>query len=135
MVEKTFLAETVRLDEVIEFIDEQLEKADCPTKTRIQLDVAVEEIFINVAHYAYHPDVGAVEIKVMVTENPKTAVITFSDSGKPFNPLDNPDPDITLSAEERKIGGLGIYMVKKTMDDIRYEFTDGKNRLTIVKSL
>lgn len=135
MVAKTFVAETVRLEEVIEFIDEQLEAADCPPKTQIKLDVAVEEIFVNVAHYAYHPDVGAVEIKVDITQNPKTAVISFSDSGKPFNPLDNPDPDTTLSAEERPIGGLGIYMVKNTMDDVRYEFIDGRNCLTIVKNL
>lgn len=133
MVVKTFNAETVRLDEVIEFIDEQLEQAYCPMKTQMQLDVAAEEIFVNVAHYAYHPDIGEVEIKVEITENPKAAVITFSDSGKPFNPLENPDPDITLSAEERKIGGLGIFMVKKTMDSVKYEFSEGKNCLTIEK--
>lgn len=134
MVVKRLNAETVRLDEVLEFIDGQLEKADCPMKTQMQIDVAAEEIFVNVANYAYHPEVGAVEIRVEITENPKTAVITFSDSGKPFNPLENPEPDITLSAEERKIGGLGIYMVKKIMDDVRYEFADDQNCLTIKKS-
>lgn len=135
MVVKTFNAETESLDEVIEFLDEQLEEVDCPIKTKLQLDVAVEEVFINVASYAYYPDVGTVEITVGITENPKTAVISFSDSGKPFNPLEKPDPDITLSAEERKIGGLGIFMVKKTMDDVRYEFKNGRNCLTIVKNL
>lgn len=134
MVVKKLTAETIRLDEVLEFIDEQLEKADCPIKTQMQIDVAAEEIFVNVAHYAYHPEIGEVEIRVEITENPKTAVITFSDSGKPFNPLDNPEPDITLSAEERGIGGLGIFMVKNTMDDVRYEFVGGQNCLTITKS-
>lgn len=133
MVAKKFNAETVRLDEVIEFIDEQLEQADCPIKIQMQLDIAVEEIFVNVAHYAYHPDVGEVEIKVEITENPKAAVITFLDSGKPFNPLEKPDPDITLSLEERKVGGLGIFMVKKTMDDVKYEFVNGHNCLELTK--
>ena len=133
MVVKRLNAETARLDEVLEFIDEQLEQADCPLKTQMQIDVAVEEVFVNVAHYAYHPEIGAVEIRVEITDNPKTAVITFSDSGRPFNPLDKPDPDITLSAEERGIGGLGIFMVKNTMDDVRYEFVDGHNCLTITK--
>lgn len=133
MVAKKFNAETVRLDEVIEFIDEQLEQADCPIKIQMQLDIAVEEIFVNVAHYAYHPDVGEVEIKVEITENPKAAVITFLDSGKPFNPLEKPDPDITLSLEERKLGGLGIFMVKKTMDDVKYVFVNGHNCLELTK--
>lgn len=61
--------------------------------------------------------------------------ITFSDSGKPYNPLEKPDPDVTLSAEERSIGGLGIFMVKKSMDDMRYEYKDGQNILTITKRL
>ena len=133
MVAKKFNAETVRLDEVIEFIDEQLEQADCPIKIQMQLDIAVEEIFVNVAHYAYHPDVGEVEIKVEITENPKAAVVTFLDSGKPFNPLEKPDPDITLSLEERKVGGLGIFMVKKTMDDVKYVFVIGHNCLELTK--
>lgn len=135
MVVKRLNAEPLKFKEAVDFIDEQLEKADCPMKTKVQIKVAAEEIFVNVAHYAYHQEVGEVEIRVEITENPKSAVITFSDSGKPFNPLEKPDPDITLSAEERDIGGLGIFMVKNTMDDVRYEFVDGQNCLTITKSL
>ena len=135
MVVKRLNAEPLKFKEAVDFIDEQLEKADCPMKTKVQIKVAAEEIFVNVAHYAYHQEVGEVEIRVEITENPKSAVITFSDSGKPFNPLDKPDPDITLSAEERDIGGLGIFMVKNTMDDVRYEFVGGRNCLTITKNL
>ena len=135
MDKKTFDAETINLDEVLEFIDSRLEENDCPMKTQIQLNVAAEEIFVNVAHYAYHPEIGIVEVCVEFEENPRRVHVTFIDSGRPFNPLDKPDPDITLSADEREIGGLGIYMVKNTMDDVIYEFSDGKNHLTMVKNL
>lgn len=135
MEKKTFDAETINLDEVLEFIDGKLEENDCPMKTQIQLNIASEEIFVNVAHYAYKPEIGPVDIIVEFAENPRRVLITFIDSGRPFNPLEKPDPDITLSAEKREIGGLGIYMVKNTMDDVIYKFSDGKNHLTIVKNL
>ena len=133
MEKKTFDAETINLDEVLEFIDGKLEENDCPMKT--QIDVAAEEIFVNVAHYAYHPEIGIVEVCVEFEENPRRVLVTFIDSGRPFNPLEKPDPDITLSAEKREIGGLGIYMVKNTMDDVIYEFSNGQNHLTMVKNL
>lgn len=135
MKKKSFNAETINLDEVIEFINSTLEENDCPMKAQLQIDVAAEEIFVNVAHYAYKPDIGNVDICVDITENPRKAHITFIDKGKPFNPLEKPDPDVTLSADERNEGGLGIYMVKKSMDDVIYELNDGQNRLTIVKNL
>lgn len=134
MVTKTFEAETINLNEVLEFIDSRLEDNDCPMKTQLQIDVAAEEIFVNVAHYAYKPDIGPVEVCVDIVDNPKRAAITFIDSGKPYNPLEAPDPDVTLSLEEREVGGLGIYMVKNSMDDVSYEFAGGQNRLTIVKN-
>ena len=133
MEKKTFDAETINLDEVLAFIDSKLEANDCPMKT--QIDVAAEEIFVNVAHYAYHPEIGIVEVCVEFEENPRRVLVTFIDSGRPFNPLEKPDPDITLSAEKREIGGLGIYMVKNTMDDVIYEFSNGQNHLTMVKNL
>lgn len=118
---------------VIEFADAQLEQSDCPMKTQMQVDVAVEELFSNIARYAYSPITGSATMRVEVTKAPPAVVITFIDNGIPYDPLARPDPDITLSAEERGIGGLGIYMVKKTMDDISYEYKDGQNILRIKK--
>lgn len=133
MEKRIFNAETINLDEVLEFIDSQLGKSGCTMKTQMQIDVAAEEIFVNVAHYAYKPDIGPVEICVELKDDPRRACVTFVDRGRPFDPLEKPDPDITLSADEREVGGLGIYMVKKTMDDVIYKFSDGQNHLTIVK--
>ena len=112
---------------------EQLEAVDRPMKAQMQLEVAVEELFVNTAHYAYAPETGNAAIRTEITAD--TTEVTFIDSGMPYDPLAKPDPDVTLSAEERQIGGLGIYMVKKSMNDVRYEYTDGKNMLTIVKKL
>ena len=124
-----------KLDEVIAFVDAELEAADCSMKTQMKIDVAVEEIFVNIAHYAYTPNVGMADIIVEITGEPAAARITFVDSGVPYNPLAKEDPDVTLSAEKRKIGGLGIFMVKKSMDDVLYEYRDGQNRLTLIKAL
>ena len=127
-------AKTENLDEVLGFVDGLLESAEWPMKSQMQIDVAVEELFVNIAHYAYAPGTGTATIRVNITENPLTAEITLIDSGTPYNPLEKEDPDITLSAEERAIGGLGIFMVKKSMDDIRYKYENGRNILTIIKS-
>ncbi len=121
------------LPDVLAFVDEQLEAADCPMKVQMQIDIAVEEIFVNIANYAYAPEVGTAEICMDVADN--TAVITFKDSGTPYDPLAKADPDVTLSAEERQIGGLGIFMVKKTMDGMEYNYIDGHNILTLKKGL
>lgn len=120
---------------VTAFVDEQLEQLDCPMKTQMQVDIAIDELFSNIAHYAYNPEVGPATVRVEVIEQPLAVVITFIDNGVPYDPLANADPDITLSAEERKIGGLGIYLVKKTMDDVSYEYKDGQNILRIKKDI
>ena len=120
---------------VTAFVDEQLEELDCPMKTQLQVDVAIDELFGNIAHYAYNPEVGAATVRVEVTEDPLSVVITFIDNGVPYDPLAKADPDVTLSAEEREIGGLGIYMVKKSMDDISYEYKNGQNILRIKKHI
>ena len=117
------------------FVDEQLEEAGCPLLTQTAIDIAVEEIFINIASYAYAPGKGVATVQVAVHEAPPCAEITFIDSGMQYDPLAKPDPDITLSARERKKGGLGIFMVKNSMDDVRYAYRDGKNILTIKKNL
>lgn len=123
------------LSKVQGFVDEQLEQLACPVKTQMQVDVAVEELFTNIAFYAYHPEIGSATVCVEVVEKPLAVVITFIDNGVPYDPLAKVDPDITLSAEEREIGGLGIYMVKKTMDDISYEYKNGQNILRIKKNI
>ena len=123
------------LNGVLAFIDSFLEEAECPLKVMYQIDIAAEEIFVNIASYAYGPEGGKAVIEIALEEDPKTAVITFRDSGIPYNPLEREDPDITLSAEERQIGGLGIYMVKKSMDSVIYDYSDGQNILTIRKVL
>ena len=130
------LAATVENIEVVtDFVNEQLEALDCPLKIQMQIDVAIDELFGNIAHYAYSPNVGDATVRLEITEAPLAAVITFIDSGVPYNPLAKEDPDVTLSAEERKIGGLGIYMVKKSMDEMNYEYKNGKNILKIKKNL
>ncbi len=101
----------------------------------MQVQVAVEEIFVNIARYAYDSDDETVTIRVEVGGTPTQAIITFIDHGIPYDPLKKEDPNITLSANERQIGGLGIFMVKKTMDDVKYEYSNGKNILTIFKKL
>lgn len=133
MAEMTFDATAEQLDEVLAFVTGQLDLLDCPPKYRIQIEVAVEELFVNIASYAYRPGTGTADITVEAFDNPKAVEITFKDSGVPYDPLAKQDPDITLSADDRQIGGLGIFMVKKTMDDMRYEHKNNQNVLTIRK--
>ena len=123
------------LPKVISFVNEHLEAADCNTRTQIQIDIAVEELFINIASYAYDPEIGTAVVQVTVTDEPLSVEITFIDNGRQYDPLAKEDPDITLPINKRKKGGLGIFMVKKSMDDIHYEYADGKNILTIKKNL
>lgn len=135
MKELTIAATVENIGTVAEFVNEQLEALDCPMRAQMQIDIAIDELFGNIAHYAYTPDVGDATVRVEVTGEPLAVIITFIDGGVPYDPLKTADPDITLSAEERQIGGLGIYMVKKSMDEITYEYKDGKNILSIKKKL
>lgn len=133
MKELTVPAVLEELGRVTDFINEELEAHGCSPKIRMQIDIAVEEIYVNIAQYAYHPEVGQATVCCAVGGDPLQVTIQFSDSGRPYNPLENQDPDTSLSVEERQIGGLGIYMVKKSMDDITYDYENGKNVLTIKK--
>ena len=135
MTELTVAATVENIETVTDFVNEQLEAMDCPMKAQMQIDVAIDELFSNIAYYAYNPEIGQATVRVEVAEDPLAVVITFIDNGIPYDPLAKADPDTTLSLEERQIGGLGIYMVKKTMDDITYEYQDGKNILKIKKNL
>ena len=123
------------LDTVIGFVEEQLELMDCPMKLSMQICVSLEEIYVNVVNYAYGDSIGKCEI-IMEQEEieaGKKMTLTVKDKGIAFNPLLKENPDITLSVEERKIGGLGIYMVKNSMDVVTYENISGYNVLSMVK--
>ncbi|WP_026527415.1 ATP-binding protein [Butyrivibrio sp. VCD2006] len=134
MKEITLEAKVDNLNNVMVFIDEELESAGCTMKAQMQIDVAVEELFVNIASYAYGDGTGNATIIADVDGAASKATITFIDEGVPYDPLAKDDPDVTLSAAERQIGGLGIFIVKKSMDDVIYKYEDGKNILTIVSS-
>ena len=123
-------AKIENLDMVLEFICAELEECECSMKMQTQIAIAVEEVFVNIAHYAYNPEVGGVVIRVSVEDE---VTIEFEDKGSPYNPLEKTDPDITAGAEEREIGGLGIFMVKKIMDAVEYRHEDNRNMLIIRK--
>lgn len=135
MKELTIDATVENITQVTAFVDEQLEALGCPMKAQMQLDIAIDEIFGNIAHYAYTPQVGPATVQVEIVKDPLSVVVSFIDKGIPYDPLSREDPDVELSAEERKIGGLGIYMVKKSMDEITYEYKDGQNILRIKKQI
>ena len=123
------------LQQVLDFVDSTLDRTECSMKTRLQIAVAVEEVFVNIAHYAYEPGTGSAWIRTELTEAPPAIRIIFMDSGTPFDPMAKEDPDIKQSADERQIGGLGIFMTKKLMDSVEYRYKDGRNILTLVKGL
>jgi len=123
------------LPEVQSFVERFLETVGCGIKASTQIGVAVEEIFVNIASYAYPSSEGDAVVRIEKTQSPPTVVITSIDRGIPYNPLAKEDPDRTLPASERGIGGLGIFMTKKMMDEMAYEYKDGQNILTLIKNL
>ena len=146
------LAVVDNLSQVLDSVNAQLDEEGCSLKTKMQIDVAVEELFVNIANYAYTPDIGNADILIEtmntcpIPEEARKGMseedlsgkwlrVTLSDAGTPFDPLKKDDPDVTLSAQERRIGGLGIFMVKKSMDHMYYEYKDGKNHISIIKKL
>ena len=135
MKEITVDAMIENMNTVTAFVDDFLDQIACPMKSRIQINIVIDEIFGNICHYAYKDSVGAVTVRVESGNTPKAVFLTFTDNGIPYNPLDTEDPDITSSSEERKIGGLGIYLVKKNMDEMKYEYVIQQNRLWMEKRL
>lgn len=135
MKELTVAATIENIPLVTEFVDGELEMMDCPMRAQMQIDIAIDELFSNIARYAYAPGQGQATVRVEKLDAPAAVKVTFIDSGRPYNPLEKDDPDVTLSAEERQIGGLGIFMVKKSMDEVLYRYEDGKNILAIVKRI
>ena len=135
MKELNIVATVENIEVVTDFVNEQLEALDCPMKAQMQIDIAIDELFGNIAHYAYNPEVGEATVRVEVVEDPLAVVITFIDKGVPYDPLAKDDPNITLSAEEREIGGLGIFLIRQIMDKVEYQRIDGKNVLSMSKQL
>ena len=135
MTEWTFEAVAENIPQLTELIDGQLEALDCSMKAQMQIDVAVDEIFGNIARYAYGEGRGDATVRFDFDGTSRMASISFMDRGMPFDPLKKADPDVTLSVEEREVGGLGIYLVKKTMDDMKYRYENGMNILTLYKHI
>jgi len=135
MKEITALAAIENVEPVTDFVNAELEALDCPMKAMTLIDIVIDELFSNIAHYAYDGGKGYATVRVEVKRDPDSVILTFIDSGKPYDPLAKDDPDVTLSAQERKPGGLGIFITKKLMDGIDYEYVDGHNVLMIRKNI
>lgn len=135
MKELTVDAAVENIKVVTDFVTAELETLGCPRRAQLQIAVAIDELFGNIAKYAYSPQVGSATVRLDVEREPLSVIITFIDNGRPFNPLEQTEPDIHAPAEDRPIGGLGIFLVKKTMDLVEYEYRDGQNILRIKKNL
>ena len=136
MREMTVNATPDHIEQVVDFVNEQLDTLGCSDEVRIDVDVAVDELLGNIVQYAYDPDAGIVTVRVHAEEDPLAVVITFLDSGAPFNPLAEERPNTTsLPAKERPLGGLGLFLVKELMDELTYCYRDGHNVLTVRKAL
>ena len=128
-------AEIKNLDQVTDFVLQRPEIAACSKQIRLQLRLAIEEIFVNIASYAYDSEIGPAEVRCEVLPDPLRVVIQFLDGGKPFDPLAKEDADTSEEALFAREGGLGILLVKETMDGVTYTYENGKNILTIEKKL
>lgn len=131
MLKITLKAKTDELDKLMALLEAQLETVKCPMRAMMQIQVAAEEAFVNVAHYAYDSGEGSVNVYLDVRAH--YASLTLEDSGKPYNPLARKEPDITIKAEDRPIGGLGVHLIRKNMDEVNYAYRDRKNLLTMTK--
>lgn len=123
------------IEKVTAFVDGHLKRWGCAGRVQTQIDIAIDEVFGNIAKYAYKPQPGPAAVQVEMTENPPAVILTFTDQGMPFDPLAHADPDTMLKAEERQVGGLGIYLVKRSMDEVYYEYRNGRNILKIKKKI
>ena len=135
MKELLLTASDETLYTVLDAITEELGKYECPEDVRTQILISAEEIFVNIAHYAYGGEPGEATVTIEVSSQPKICTVVFKDKGTPYNPLEKEDPDTTLSADERQIGGLGVFMVKTMMDSVGYKYEDGSNVFTMSKAL
>ena len=131
----TLPAAVENIGKITAFVEGKLEERDCPLKKTMEISMAVDEVMANVAMYAYAPGTGDVTVRFGFEEASRTASVTFIDGGVAFDPLAKEDPDVTLPAEQRKIGGLGIFLVKKTMDEVTYKRENDRNILCIRKKI
>ena len=131
----TMAAEVASIGPVTDYVDMALERLDCPPGQMARINVAVDEVCVNIASYAYAPDKGSMTVQIDFDPGERMVGLTFMDSGTPFDPLQSADPDTTSPARERAIGGLGIFLVKKTMDDMTYRREDGQNILRVRKRI
>ncbi len=135
IAEITLEATVDNIERVTDFVNAELKKLSCPAKAMLQLDIAVDELFGNIVRYAYRPEVGPATVRISVCEDPMAVNVVFIDQGRPYDPLKNEDPDVTKGLDEREIGGLGIFIVKNSMDQISYSYKNGQNILRIKKHL
>jgi anti-sigma regulatory factor (Ser/Thr protein kinase) len=135
MKELLLTASDETLYTVLDAIKEELDKNGCPEDVRTQILISAEEIFVNIAHYAYGGEAGEAVVTIEISSQPKVCTVVFKDKGTPYNPLEKEDPDTTLSADERQIGGLGVFMVKTMMDSVNYRYEDGANVFSMSKAI
>ena len=135
MKEMTLEARQENVRELTAMVVGELEKLDCPMKAQMQIELAIDEIFTNIVSYAYVPGTGDATVRFDFDEASGMVTLSFADRGVPYDPLKKEDPDVSLPASQREIGGLGIFLVKKNMDDMRYEYRDGQNLLTLYKKI
>ena len=135
MKELVLKASDETLYTVLDEIRNTLSENGCDEDAATQIAISAEEVFVNIAHYAYGGEAGEAIVDIELTTDPKIIRITFKDRGIPYNPLEKQDPDTDLSADERAVGGLGIFMVKTMMDNVEYRYEDGQNILTIEKNI
>lgn len=137
LYEKELMVKAVieELDCVLNLVRQGVSQTGGDEGIGLCVEMIAEEIYTNIASYAYPDVTKEARIICKVTDDPLTMTVIFEDWGIPYNPLLKEDPDITASVEDRPIGGLGIFMTKKMMDDVSYEYKDGRNRLTIRKNI
>ena len=135
MKERTFEARLENIEPATAFIEEELKALGCSAKAQTQIAVALDELLSNIVRYAYGPRRGDMTVRMEADPENRTVSITLIDSGDPFDPLKAPEPDTGLPASERQIGGLGIFLVRKTMDGLSYVREQGKNMVTIRKRI
>ncbi|MDO4538276.1 MAG: ATP-binding protein, partial [Coriobacteriales bacterium] len=133
---RTYVATIDNVQRAIDFINAELDRRMCPPRVQNRIDIALEELLVNICHYAYadQDEPGKMEVKYVYKGSPSSITVELKDQGVPFNPLEHADPDRSLSFDEIEVGGLGIYMVKKSMDDIAYVYDDGSNVLAFRKT-
>ena len=133
MLEYEVEAVVSNVEKLTGFVEEYLETKDCPMKVLMKINIAIDEVFSNICNYAYSDKKGFVNLKIDMNDNEGYFIMEFKDKGIAYNPLEKEDPDVTLAADDREIGGLGIFMVKNLMDKVEYEYKDGENCLKLTK--